>query len=463
MYSSYIAPRQSNGGTALTLDESNCILVYVALFILPATRMMKLEASNDGKEETAAFIQNEDTSVGRRVHTPNLTSASSRFFVPLVLCMFSLIVGLSIDRLFVHDGGDALFDKSDKEPSLIEEREEEEAPTQNVLLTGHLCGIRKNCTVTNATSNAIGAFTSCTARALGLDDVKVMINDIPPNVTSSWPYPHYIKIHGVESLFNDKASTNSTTRWVVWLDSDVRVIELRYPMKELIAYAEAQSTHVIVAATRNNYGNFINNMFLVRNSVWGRKFIAVWKLLSLEGPSCGNFDQCHFGVAMIQLVLDFLRQDVSEPVASALLKMAWESGHNVESELLQDGLDTVACGGPCRDGDGSRFRKVGPILLVPSWNFTDSSVLVNTSLTIEPTQGFERLAADINNASWPMGLHAKYSRLFCESRKEKLGGDVHRQFDARFKPQLDKFCTKDELQMIREGDICWAKYTPYPS
>lgn len=301
--------------------------------------------------------------------------------------------------------------------------------------------------------DAVQGFTSCSARALGLHHSFVT----QANESGSWPYPHFVKIHLLGDLLSD---SSSSYRWIVWADADMRFINLDYPLDMLLQYAEQQDTSLIINS-QFTYSTYVNNIFIIRNNDWGKRFIQVWKELALGGKSCGYFDQCPFGVAMLQLLTDGKNTttlDGSVMIDQEFKKMAWETDEeeDVQNNEVKFALEKLACQGACKENDNSGLRKVGQILMLPSWS-TPNHTDIPSSLSVEPTSKVENIE-QLTNYSWPLTIHAYYSKLFC-SAKHGAPLDSRLEFMHRYKNQLQQKCTKDELSLIQneENSHCWAR------
>lgn len=323
---------------------------------------------------------------------------------------------------------------------------------KNILLTGYIC---PNCD--DATLESISAYSSCAARALNLELHQVL--RLPDNTTASWPFPHYLKIYALDQLLVD--DKDGSEQWVLWVDADVRLINLDYPLGKLFQYAEENNIHIITQTGSRGYGHVINNIFFIRNDLWGRRMMKVWKHLVKGGRSCGYYDQCPFGMALVQVALDYLKlahsDDIlsllhNQPIEEGLKRTAWTG----EKHELYDRLAVMACGGPCQLEDQDGIIKMGPVLRIPSWAPANLSHILPSSLSLE--DGYTHQFLDEPNTTWPLGIHSKYSRLFC--RKMGRATQTERsRFDALFRSQLDVKCTQEEREnMSKAGSPCWATY-----
>lgn len=163
----------------------------------------------------------------------------------------------------------------------------------------------------------------------------------------------------------------------------------------------------------------VNNVFFLKNNAWGKRFLQAWKHFTLHAENkesknggsktCGFYDQCPFGVAMLQVAQDYhwwrleqkhqqryqqqsrlssLEKEVgckkwlqSRSYNATLENLAFRSGNNIQNTLFQDELGRLV---GMHSGSGSssmssaslRVRQwkdanvplqIGPILLVPTW------------------------------------------------------------------------------------------------
>jgi hypothetical protein len=302
---------------------------------------------------------------------------------------------------------------------------------------------------------SLEAFGNCTSRALGLEH-RFFGGAIGE---SFWPYPHYIKMYALEQAMKDLPDS----RWFMWLDDDVRIIELDYPLQQMLDYAEQVNTSLITIRS-NDYGSCNNNLFMVRNDEWGRRFLETWKYLMLNNKSCGNFDLCHFGVAALSIVMDFIRRVGDEKLqppsnktlAPSLLRLA-STQDSMQAYQIQS-FANFACGGPC-ESDDQEVRKVGPLLMVPVW---ENVTMLPYPLIVEPTSGFDAILRENRTL---FAIHAKYHRSFCPHRADRQNADAIRIgeiFRARYVPQMNEKCTAEEVKAISypgwSKHNCWARY-----
>jgi hypothetical protein len=321
---------------------------------------------------------------------------------------------------------------------------------KHVLLTGHIC---PQCN--NVTFGAISAFAACAARSFDME--LHLVTEAPAN-SSNWPFPHYVKIYALEQLLkaNDVASEG---RWILWLDADVRVINLEYPLDQLLSYAENNDVHIITQTSGHGFGHVINNIFLIRNDDWGRRFVKVWRDLVWAGKSCGYYDQCPFGMAIIQLSLDYLGQGhenvskiLKQPIHPGLKRTALSG----KKELLFDRLSIFACGGSCEQEDSSGLLKMGPVLRIPTWKPATLDGVLPSPLALE--DGYAHQFLEEPNSTWPMAIHSKYSRLFCR-RFGRPSAVEKSRFETSFRSQLQAKCREEERNNIsKPGGPCWATY-----
>ena len=387
---------------------------------------------------------------------------------------------------------------------------------------------------------------------------------------SEWVFPHYVKIHILERLLladtvvyhdHDHPTNNKVEKegentidndnanddydhddldWIGWLDSDVRIVNASYPVSRLLdgsnIYVRApyygnqvdeeghdgnvnKSSSTIddndngvslIVMSQYNYDNIINNMFFLKNNMWGRRFLLAWKHFTLNAENdygkwktCGYYDQCPFGVAMLQVAQDYhwMRQQQQQPSTSTS-KLEWEqnwlqsrhynttledlafrSGANIQNTLFKEELARLTSSQSNNYWkDANLPLQIGPILLIPTWEgglrlpstTTSSSAsnsqhdgyvnnkeedsssnnkydLVLSSLTNEPTSLFEKIH---NQSPWPFAIHAKYSNLFCH-REAKYFFDFELKYKAIHRDQ----CTSTELSsMWNDSASCWAKW-----
>lgn len=331
----------------------------------------------------------------------------------------------------------------------LKTRKYEEIKSNTLLVTAYL---ERNAQLNESSTKnlllSLKSITACTARSLKIDYQFEKVSNSPK--FSSWPYPHYVKIYVLESYFNNQVY--SKYEWFLWLDTDVRIINLQYPIQSLIHYADRQNSHVIVNSQKS-YSTTVNNVFLIRNSFWGRKFLNLWKSYALGGPSCGNYDQCPFSFAMLQMISDYYNEARTGNVTE---KIAWSSDASLAKAYLIEKLDLQVSQSTGFSKNQSSILPVGPILMAPSWNkrFSEQNP-ISSALSREPTCDMELI--DIIDQPWPLSLHAKYSKLFCPEGK-RFSRKAREAFVKKYRKQLERECSLKELHASRKqiGLECWA-------
>jgi hypothetical protein len=244
--------------------------------------------------------------------------------------------------------------------------------------------------------------------------------------------------------------------------------------------------------------------------MWGKRFLLAWKYFTLNAENenekwktCGYYDQCPFGVAMLQVAQDYHcmrhEQQQQQPSTSTskleweqnwlqsrhynttLEELAFRSGANIQNTLFRDELARLTSSQSNKHWKDANIPvQIGPILLIPTWegglrlpstttplasisqdgydanNKDDSSNshkydLAPSSLMNEPSSLFENIH---NESPWPFAIHAKYSNLFCH-RNAKYFFD----FELKYKAIHREQCTATELSsMWNESASCWAKW-----
>lgn len=328
----------------------------------------------------------------------------------------------------------------------------EDAPTSEkaILLTAYLENDTDNAKVSSryeSQLHSLEAFVSCASRSIGTD--FEIVKQVAQRTRQSWPYPHFVKVHALSKYLN-KAETSHYS-WIIWADADIRIINLDYPIYKLIEYAEKNDIHLIVNSPEPPF-RFINNLFLIRNSEWGRKFLLVWVHFISGGKSCGNYDQCHFGLAMLQILEDHKNRNRWIPTrwrraSQRLENLAWNLGYKVEQGPLFTEFEKI---------ENSTNRMDLPILFVPAWNDTVMmDNFVGTGLSREPTRMMSSF--DALSHSWPFSIHSKYSKLFCPKGRPLSQRSLYK-FNFQYRRQLSEKCTKDEMEKIEHNKNldCWA-------
>ncbi|KAL3916233.1 MAG: hypothetical protein SGILL_005271 [Bacillariaceae sp.] len=353
------------------------------------------------------------------------------------------------------------------------------------------------------------------------------------------PFPHYVKImvleqyffsdretHGMQSITSQQGDVQPVD-WMLWLDADVRVMNATYPISTLLHnqnrypqsyygnYNRIDDSHQkeqasvydnevsVVVMTDLDYDDIINDIFFIRNNPWGQRFVQAWKhfVLNTENPeddeahfrTCGYYDQCPFGIAMLQVTHDYhqwKRQEensekgtdnlssllLSLPFNETLEDMAFRSGTKVQHTLFKDELGQMVEQPRISEmRDSNMAIQIGPILMIPTWpgglrvpaNDSDATTHLRgtmsekestyqwlpTSLSLEPTQTFNQEF----QFPWPFGIHAKYSKFFCHRRTP----GEYRLFQDLWKSTLLDQCTAPELVSMTNDTAhpqCWSRW-----
>ena len=369
---------------------------------------------------------------------------------------------------------------------------------KNILLTAFV-GSDNHCDEDcQATRRALNASTHCAARSLGdhwegrvvtelssTHDSGSVANASNRRVLSAWkgpgPFPHFIKIQLLDDLLivnkdeNQLGNESNKTKgddvavdWIAWVDADVRVVNMTYPMDKLLEYANQRDAHIIVTS-QYSYDTYINNVFFVRNTQWGRRFVQAWKHWTISGSSCGWYDQCPFGVALVQLIQDYqhyqqadehdLDEILSRPFNETLEIMALRSGKKVQSTILKDELGRITNSSARGTAKSSAPLTIGPVLLIPAWGEETGNeenkdgLLPQSSLSIEPVALFDKIHETTN--TWPFAVHSKYSRIFCPSKHATP--NVSSLFASRSAAMHQSQCTPNEReQMVDPRAACWS-------
>jgi len=290
------------------------------------------------------------------------------------------------------------------------------------------------------------------------------------------PFPHYAKIHVLEQLFNnenskfilsldpennekpfkdeniiDLGNNEDEIDWILWIDADMRIMNASFPISKLIdnqtryeqAYygkydgRQADTNEVsFVIAAQYDYNHLINNEYLIKNNIWGKRFTQAWKYFTTEveqdgdprWKTCGFFDQCPFAIAMLQVVHDYhwwvaqedipLTELLSRPYNLTLEEYAFRKGTAWMHKRFKTEMGELTGVNP--GGHNAQLKEnniplqIGPVLLVPTWKggvqFPLDDTIIPSSISIEPTNVFNEI---FKTSAWPFAIHAKYSRLFC--------------------------------------------------